>query len=173
MYTRWQKPVKLGWHKDWQIQTLRSAQWQGPKQQTHCSNGCVKTMSLHPAVQALAAQAAQRQPVTVLVSKTATAAKTATAPKLSSYQEFTQTALDLYEQLNRDYNLGNLVPIYRIRRELGDRLPRQQFNQWLLDIQSDDYVQLMGGDLPNATPDQLEDSVAIPGGGTRFYVKRL
>ncbi|KPQ36297.1 MAG: Transcriptional regulator PadR-like family [Phormidesmis priestleyi Ana] len=93
--------------------------------------------------------------------------------KISSYQEFTQTALDLYEQLNRDYNLGNLVPIYRIRRELGDRLPRQQFNQWLLDIQSDDYVQLMGGDLPNATPDQLEDSVAIPGGGTRFYVKRL
>ncbi len=65
------------------------------------------------------------------------------------------------------------MPIYRIRRELGDRLPRQKFNEWLLEAQANDLVQLMGGDLPNVTADQLEDSVAIPGGGTRFYAKRL
>lgn len=92
---------------------------------------------------------------------------------IESYEAFTRTAFDIYEQLNRDYNLDNLVPIYRIRREIGDRIPRQKFNEWLLEIQANDLVQLMGGDLPNATADQLEDSVAIPGGGTRFYVKRL
>ncbi len=93
--------------------------------------------------------------------------------QIDSYEEFTETALKTYDQLNQDYNLDDLVPIYRIRRELGDRLPRQQFNEWLLEIQASDRVQLMGGDLPNVTPDQLEDSVTIPGGGTRFYVKRL
>ncbi len=92
---------------------------------------------------------------------------------ISSYEEFSATALKIYDQLNQDYNLDDLVPIYRIRREIGDRLPRQQFNEWLLEIQASDRVQLLGGDLPNVTADQLEDSVAIPGGGTRFYVKRL
>ena len=95
------------------------------------------------------------------------------ASQIGSYDEFTETALKTYEQLNQDYNLDDLVPIYRIRREMGDRLPRQKFNEWLLEVQANDLVQLMGGDLPNVTSDQLEDSVAIPGGGTRFYVKRL
>lgn len=94
-------------------------------------------------------------------------------PQIDSYRAFTETALNTYDQLNQDYNLDDLVPIYRIRRALGDRLSRQNFNEWLLEIQANDLVQLMGGDLPNVTADQLEDSVAIPGGGTRFYVKRL
>jgi DNA-binding PadR family transcriptional regulator len=93
--------------------------------------------------------------------------------KISSYKDFTKTALATYDQLNQDYNLGDLVPIYRIRREIGDRLLRREFNEWLLKIQSDELVQLMGGELPNVTPEQLEDSVTIPGGGTRLYVKRL
>ncbi len=99
--------------------------------------------------------------------------KNGSSPQISSYKDFSKTALDTYDQLNRDYNLDDLVPIYRIRRELGDRLTRQNFNEWLLEIQANDLIQLMGGDLHNATADQLEDSVAIPGGGTRFYVKRL
>ena len=93
--------------------------------------------------------------------------------KIDSYEAFVDSSLEVYDQLNRDYNLDDLVPIYRIRRELGDRLSRQNFNEWLLEIQANDLVQLMGGDLPSVTQDQLEDSVAIPGGGTRFYVKRL
>ncbi len=96
-----------------------------------------------------------------------------TSLAIGSYEEFTETALKTYDQLNRDYNLDDLVPIYRIRREMGDRISRQNFNEWLLEVQANDLVQLMGGDLPNVTSDQLEDSVAIPGGGTRFYVKRL
>ena len=92
---------------------------------------------------------------------------------IDSYEAFAEQALETYDQLNQDYNLDDLVPIYRIRRELGDRLSRQNFNEWLLEVQANDLVQLMGGDLPNVTQDQLEDSVAIPGGGTRFYMKRL
>ncbi|MGB3573857.1 MAG: hypothetical protein WBA01_17600 [Phormidesmis sp.] len=95
------------------------------------------------------------------------------SPAIGSYEEFTKTALKTYDQLNQDYNLDDLVPIYRIRREIGDRISRHNFNEWLLEVQANDLVQLTGGELPNVTADQLEDSVAIPGGGTRFYVKRL
>lgn len=101
------------------------------------------------------------------------ATRNGSVPAISSYQAFTQEAFDIYDRLNRDYNLDDLVPIYRLRREMGDRLSRQDFNEWLLQVQANDLIQLTGGELPNATADQLEDSVAIPGGSTRFYIRRL
>jgi DNA-binding PadR family transcriptional regulator len=94
-------------------------------------------------------------------------------PTIQSYEEFSDTVLKIHGELDRDYNLGNLVPIYRIRRELGERVSRSQFNEWLLEVQANDHVQLMGGEMPNVTQDQLEDSLSIPGGGLRFYVKSL
>ncbi|MEB3180909.1 MAG: hypothetical protein VKL59_18035, partial [Nostocaceae cyanobacterium] len=38
---------------------------------------------------------------------------------IESYDEFKQVVLDVYDKLNQNYNLDNLVPIYRIRREIG------------------------------------------------------
>ena len=108
-----------------------------------------------------------------LLMVSATVIQTESIPEIDSYELFKEKTLDVYDQLNQDYNLDNLVPIYRIRRELGDRLPRQKFNEWLLEIQSNDLVQLMGSDQSNVTSEQIEDSITIPGGGTRFFVKRL
>jgi DNA-binding PadR family transcriptional regulator len=92
---------------------------------------------------------------------------------ISSYEEFSQAILNTYERLNQDYNLSDLVPIYRIRKEIGERVSRSQFNEWLLEVQAHDLVQLMGGDIGSSTAEQREDSVTIPGGGLRFFVKRL
>ena len=94
-------------------------------------------------------------------------------PKINSAKEFESEAMKIYDRLNEDYNLGDLVPIYRIRRELGDRVSRSQFKEWLMEMQANDQVQLMGGQVPSVTQDQREDSIVIPGGGMRFYVKRL
>ena len=63
--------------------------------------------------------------------------------------------------------------LYRIRRAMGDRLSRSQFTEWLLEMQANDLVQLMGGQVPNVTQDQREDSITIPGNELRFYVRRL
>jgi uncharacterized small protein (DUF1192 family) len=95
------------------------------------------------------------------------------AATITSYQEFLEETLRIYEDLNRDYNLGDLVPIYRIRRHLGDRISRPQFTEWLLEMQANDLVQLMGGVMQDSTADQREDSIMMPGGRIRFYVKRL
>ena len=108
-----------------------------------------------------------------LNSQVAAAPTPSAAAPLTSYQEFLEETLQIYEDLNRDYNLGDLVPIYRIRRHLGDRISRSQFTEWLLEMQANDLVQLMGGQVPNVTQDQREDSIMIPGNELRFYVRRL
>jgi hypothetical protein len=92
---------------------------------------------------------------------------------IASYDEFKPMALEVYDKLNRDYNLDDLVPIYRIRREIGDRVSRFQFSEWLLEMQANDLIQLIGGEMTDITPDKAEDSIKTELGGIRYYVKRL
>jgi len=92
---------------------------------------------------------------------------------IASYDEFKEVTLKVYDQLNRDYNLNDLVPIYRIRREVGDRVRREHFATWLLEMQAEDIFQLMAGEMRDITPDKREDSITIPGGGLRYYAKLL
>lgn len=97
----------------------------------------------------------------------------ASALSISSYETFEKLVLETYDRLNRDYNLGDLVPIYRLRREIGDRVSRTHFNAWLLEVQANDLFQLISGELPSATPDQMEDSLEIPGTRIRVYARKL
>jgi hypothetical protein len=92
---------------------------------------------------------------------------------IASYEDFKAVALDVYDSLNRDYNLDDLVPIYRMRRAIGERVGRSEFNEWLLEMQANDIFQLMAGETPDITPDKREDSIIIPGGTLRYYAKRL
>ena len=92
---------------------------------------------------------------------------------IKSYDEFKEVALEVYNQLNRDYNLDDLVPIYRIRREVGDRVSRSDFSDWLLEMQEKDILQLQGGSLPDNDPAKLEDSISTQISGLRCYAKRL
>jgi hypothetical protein len=90
-----------------------------------------------------------------------------------SYEEFKSVALEVYDKLNQNYNLDDLVPIYRIRREIGDRVSREHFNAWLLEMQKNDIVQLIGGEMTDITQDKAEDSITTKLSGLRYYAKRL
>ncbi|MEH2381623.1 MAG: hypothetical protein V7K27_22500 [Nostoc sp.] len=92
---------------------------------------------------------------------------------IASYDEFKSVALEVYNKLNQNYNLDDLVPIYRIRREIGDRVSRTEFSQWLLEMQEKDILQLQGGSLPDNDPGKLEDSVTTEVSGLRCYAKLL
>jgi hypothetical protein len=98
---------------------------------------------------------------------------TEATPKISTYDEFKAVALETYDQLNRDYNLSNLVPIYQIRREIGDRVTRSQFNDWMLELQSKDVLQFITGGVADLTPDKEKDSITTELGGLRYYAKLL
>lgn len=92
---------------------------------------------------------------------------------IASYDKFKHVALDVYDRLNRDYNLDDLVPIYRIRREIGDRVTRAQFNEWLLEMQANDIFQLQGGSVEDSAPDKIEDSITTELDGLRCYARLL
>ena len=92
---------------------------------------------------------------------------------IASYKEFEKTTLEVYENLNRDYNLNNLVPIYRIRRTIGDRVSRKQFNEWLLEMQAEDIFQLEGGSVEDSASDKIEDSITTELDGLRCYASKL
>lgn len=92
---------------------------------------------------------------------------------IASYEEFKQIASEVYDRLNRDYNMGNMVPIYRIRREIGDQVSRSQFNEWLLEMQSNDFLQLLEESVEDSAPDKIEDSVTTKLGKLRCYAKRV
>ncbi|WP_445635701.1 Winged helix DNA-binding domain protein [Nostoc sp. DSM 114161] len=92
---------------------------------------------------------------------------------IASYDEFKSAALEVYDKLNQNYNLDDLVPIYRIRREIGDRVSREDFNTWLLEIQEKDILQLQGGSIEDSAPDKIEDSITTKVSGLRCYAKRL
>ncbi len=93
--------------------------------------------------------------------------------KINSYKAFERVVLETYDRLNQDYNLDDLVPIYRIRREVGDRVTRSRFNEWLLEMQADDILQLQGGSIEDSALDKIEDSIKTEVSGLRCYAKCL
>jgi hypothetical protein len=95
------------------------------------------------------------------------------ASEIASYEAFKPVALEVYDRLNRDYNMGNLVPIYRIRREIGDQVSRSNFNEWLFEMQSEDIFQLLEESVEDSAPDKIEDSITTKLGKLRCYAKRL
>ena len=93
--------------------------------------------------------------------------------EIATYSEFQELALASYDRLNRDFNFDRLVPIYRMRRDLGDRVARTNFNEWLLKMQADGILQLLEGSVEDSAPDKLEDSVMTKISGLRCYAKRI
>jgi len=91
------------------------------------------------------------------------------ASSIASYDEFKEEAMQVLQKLNTDYQLSDTVPIYRLRRSLGDRIDRTQFNEWLLAMHRDSVVELMSGTMPDLTPDIVEDSVTNPLGLMYYY----
>ncbi len=99
-------------------------------------------------------------------------APTGIASKITRKQ-FDKEVIDTYERLNRENAYDDLVPIYHLRRAMGDQVSRSDFTDWLVDMQAKDKFQLMAGEMPDMTPDKREDSIIIPDVGLRYYAKRL
>jgi hypothetical protein len=81
------------------------------------------------------------------------------APKISSYDEFKVVALETYDSLKNDPEHGKLVPIYKIRRKIGDRISHDQFDEWLVEMHRNEDLYLHGGGKIDATQDQIIDSI--------------
>ena len=89
------------------------------------------------------------------IRKNAVAEVQPTLPPITTYEEFKQVAVATYDKIKKQFNYINLVPIYRIRRELGDRVDREKFNEWMLEMHYTDVMRLHRG-----TPDDTSEEVA-------------
>ncbi len=92
---------------------------------------------------------------------------------IASYEKFKEVTLEVYQKLNQEEKLNNLVPIYEIRRQIGDRINREYFDSWLLKMQETDILQLQGGSLPDNDPTKIKDSIETELSGLRCYAKLL
>jgi len=63
------------------------------------------------------------------------------------------------------------VYIYEVRRQLGESVPRDKFNSWLLKMQADGKVQLAGGSSDEASQLNNQDVVSTKLNGLRFRVE--
>jgi protein required for attachment to host cells len=88
-------------------------------------------------------------------------------------KEFESLADEVYDKLNKENNYDDLVPIYQIRRAMGDKVSRGDFNNLMMKIQSNDSYQLMEGSVEDSAPDKIQDSITIGLGRLRAYAKKL
>jgi hypothetical protein len=92
--------------------------------------------------------------------------------EIASYEEFKPEALKLFEKLDRGYNYGGLVPIWHMRRELGDRVGRVEFSDWMMEMQAEQELYLQSGEAREATEDQKRDSITNEIRGLLFFASK-
>jgi hypothetical protein len=88
-------------------------------------------------------------------------------------EEFSKLADTVYDKLNKEKNYDNLVPIYQIRRAMGDKVSRGDFNKLMIKAQENDKYQLIGGSVEDSAADKIEDSVSANLTGLRAYAKKI
>ncbi|MBE9258246.1 MULTISPECIES: hypothetical protein [Aphanizomenonaceae] len=91
---------------------------------------------------------------------------------IGSYEEFKSEILDLFDKLDKSYSHAGLVPIWQIRKEVENRLQRDQFNAWIMDMQAEQLLYLQSGEARGATEEQKQDSINSEIRGLLFFVSK-
>lgn len=95
---------------------------------------------------------------------------------IKSQKEFDSDLEKAYESLNSEFGYDNLVPIAAVREALGGRVSRSEFNDFLLEMQSEGDFQLIGGEAPGgkyySNQDLTSEGIKTPLGASRYYIKR-
>jgi hypothetical protein len=91
---------------------------------------------------------------------------------IGSYEEFKSEILDLFDKLDKSYSHAGLVPIWQIRKEVGNQLQRDQFNTWIMDMQAEQLLYLQSGEARGATEEQKQDSINSEIRGLLFFVSK-
>jgi hypothetical protein len=107
--------------------------------------------------------------VGVVVNKTVVLDNGVKVEVIGSYEEF---KLEILDKLDRSYSHAGLVPIWQIRKEVGNRLQRDQFNTWIMDMQAEQLLYLQSGEARGATEEQKQDSINSEIRGLLFFASK-
>ncbi|BAZ28997.1 hypothetical protein NIES4074_14340 [Cylindrospermum sp. NIES-4074] len=89
-----------------------------------------------------------------------------------SYDEFKSEILDLFEKLNATNSYSGLVPIWHLRQVLGNRVIPDNFNNWMMNMQSDQLFYLQSGEARGATEEQKRNSINSEIRGLLFFASQ-
>ncbi|WP_016949787.1 DUF935 domain-containing protein [Anabaena sp. PCC 7108] len=89
---------------------------------------------------------------------------------IKSQKDFEQEINKSINTLNTEQGLNDLVPIYLVRRSLGDRISRKDFDKYMIEMQGKDKFTLFAGELKENGFSQREDSMQVMG-NRRNYVQ--
>jgi hypothetical protein len=87
-------------------------------------------------------------------------------------REFSRVATDVLSRLSRDYNMDSLVPAYRLRESLGDRVSKQDFDKWSLEMESSGKIQIMEDSVEDNAPSKIDAGIEVRG-KKKTYIKVL
>jgi hypothetical protein len=90
-----------------------------------------------------------------------------------SEQSFPDLLNKTIKDLDAKGKYEGLVPIYQIRRAIGDKVSRQDFNNYLKNLQGENKLQLQGGGIEDDAKDKLEDSIYTKTSGLRSHLRLL
>ena len=110
--------------------------------------------------------------VDVVVNKTVVLDNGVKVEVIASYEEFKLEILGLFDKLDKSYSHAGLVPIWQIRKEVGNRLQRDQFNTWIMDMQAEQLLYLQSGEARGATEEQKQDSINSEIRGLLFFASK-
>ncbi|MEG4073109.1 hypothetical protein QUA30_10495 [Microcoleus sp. Pol14C2] len=91
---------------------------------------------------------------------------------IASYDDFKSQALALFEKLDKGYNYMGLVPIWHLRRELGEQVSRENFKDLIMQMQADRLFYLQSGEARGATDEQKQDSISDDIRGLLFFASK-
>lgn len=91
---------------------------------------------------------------------------------IASYDDFKSQALALFEKLDKGYNYMGLVPIWHLRRELGEQVSRENFKDLIMQMQADRLFYLQSGEARGATDEQKRDSISDDVRGLLFFASK-
>lgn len=91
---------------------------------------------------------------------------------IASYGKFKPEILALFEKLDKGYNYSGLVPIWHLRRELGERVGRDEFTNWMMQMQGEQLFYLQSGEARGATDDQKRDAITDDVRGLLFFASQ-
>lgn len=88
---------------------------------------------------------------------------------IHNQKDFEDVFLTKMHELSKAHNS---IPIFKIRRAIGEAVPRDKFTNYLMEMQSKGLVQPYGGSLDSNNQDELQDSLHTKQSGLRTYIRR-
>jgi hypothetical protein len=93
--------------------------------------------------------------------------------QITDLEEFSKLAIEVYDKLNKEKDYNDLIPIYQIRRAMGDKVSRGDFNNLMFEMQANDVFQFSEGSVEDSARDKIQDSLNNEASGIRTYAQKI